>query len=96
LLLLLFQAIANSISDRMASSIDTYASKMIAQGFKFANVDELISHQFSRALKILKSIMDTTQGKAVLELEAIRLKESTDIVQEDLQCVGGAGGTGWW
>ena len=81
----LSQAIANSISDRMAASIDNYANKMMTSGHRFSNVDELISHQFSRALKILKSIMDTTQGKAVLELEAIRLKETTDICQEDLQ-----------
>ena len=69
----------------MASSIDTYANKMLAQGHQFKGVDELISHQFSRALRILKSIMDTTQGKAVLELEAIRLKETTDITQDDMQ-----------
>ena len=58
---------------------------LLCRSHRFANVDELISHQFSRALKILKSIMDTTQGKAVLELEAIRLRETTEIEQEDMQ-----------
>jgi len=69
----------------MAASVNTYANNMMAKGHRFANVDELISHQFARALKILKSIMDTTQGKSVLELEAIRLKGDTDIGQDDMQ-----------